>query len=584
MRRTSSLIVFLFTLLLAGCPLQVYDDLVENYPPTGSTSGSTSGPTTEMSTPTTTDAVTTGPGVQTVTGASEDGGDTSTSDPSTTTTNGPQENAPPKIDLFTVIATPPNLPGHLGEAGPAEIQLVVSDDVVKVHLSLDGEQLAGDLTPADFPRTWEALSAKDNGPERTFKIVVEDAEGLTADKTAVISVQLPQPGVEKCHYYDDSEQGTVISSIAALKYTPKAIVAVGTRGPPDAPRLTVWVLDPDTCQPVPGWPKTITDWTGDNKLAGMASLGAAVDIDENGNIIAAGNFWVGGKPQSYVVLLSATGSRLWEKPGQIGDEVTSVAAATAQFKGRVFVGGSQRTSENPVRTDGMIRVYIPSDDDVFVGPPATLRAPFTPDELGKDILNEHSEWVRALLIQQGTGNALAVGEREFSPDGFNNYSRTFTAVVHPLGEIVGAPWTSWAPASVNDAARSIAMCGDGLLAGGWTRGAVNAKPEPLMLWLGADGTFIEHRELSQLGATQIHGIACDREGKIVSAGTRSPAPLDAQVFTVTGKSDTPVWYEIGVAEDDEARATDCDPRGFCGWVGYRTANGKPYAVVRVHHP
>ena len=128
MRRTSSLILFLLTLLLAGCPLQVYDDLVENYPPTGSTSGSTSGPTTEMSTPTTTDAVTTGPGVQTVTGASEDGGDTSTSDPSTTTTNGPQENAPPKIDLFTVIATPPNLPGHLGEAGPAEIQLVVSDD------------------------------------------------------------------------------------------------------------------------------------------------------------------------------------------------------------------------------------------------------------------------------------------------------------------------------------------------------------------------------------------------------------------------------------------------------------------------
>ena len=35
MRRISRLILFLFALLLAGCPLQIYDELVENYPPTG---------------------------------------------------------------------------------------------------------------------------------------------------------------------------------------------------------------------------------------------------------------------------------------------------------------------------------------------------------------------------------------------------------------------------------------------------------------------------------------------------------------------------------------------------------------------
>ena len=28
----------------------------------------------------------------------------------------------------------------------------------------------------------------------------------------------------------------------------------------------------------------------------------------------------------------------------------------------------------------------------------------------------------------------------------------------------------------------------------------------------------------------------------------------------------------------------CHPDGFCAGGGYRTANGKPYAVVRVHHP
>ena len=105
-----------------------------------------------------------------------------------------------------------------------------------------------------------------------------------------------------------------------------------------------------------------------------------------------------------------------------------------------------------------------------------------------------------------------------------------------------------------------------------------------MLWLDDDASFLEHRHLPQFSGTEIHGIACDREGKVVSAGTRSAGPLDAQVFTVAGKSDTPVWYETGVADDDEARAVACDLRGFCAWGGFRTANGKPYAVIRVHHP
>jgi hypothetical protein len=73
-------------------------------------------------------------------------------------------------------------------------------------------------------------------------------------------------------------------------------------------------------------------------------------------------------------------------------------------------------------------------------------------------------------------------------------------------------------------------------------------------------------------------------GKIVSAATRSSGFPDAQVFTVVGTSDTPVWYEQGAADADGAGAVACDHRGFCGWGGYRTTNAKPYAVVRVHHP
>jgi hypothetical protein len=107
-------------------------------------------------------------------------------------------NLPPTVDLTV-------MPNHLSEAGQAELHLVASEDVVKVRLSLDGEKIA-DLTPADFPYVWEALSAKDNGPARKFSVVVEDEEGLMADDEAELSVQLPPPGAEKC-LFQDPEKG-----------------------------------------------------------------------------------------------------------------------------------------------------------------------------------------------------------------------------------------------------------------------------------------------------------------------------------------------------------------------------------------
>ena len=537
--------------------------------------GSTSS-TGEPSTPTTSG----GAGVQTVTGDEESTGPSTTSsggDPGSS--SGDPVNLPPTIELFDVKQD------HLDEAGPADLQLVASDDVVKVRLTLDGEKLA-DLTLADFPRTWDALSAKDNGPKRKFKVVVEDAEGLTAEAEDELSVLLPQSGAERC-IFPDPVDGAIISLISALTYTPKGeILAVGTRGPPGALRLTAWLLDPKTCQPLPGWPKSLKNWSDDDGFKMSMSVGTAVAIDEDGNLIVAGNFIVDNKPQGYVALLNSSGSLLWEKASQVGDEITSVAAGTAQFSNRVIVGGSQRTSDNPVRTDGAVWVYVADGESVFIQPPTTLRAPFTPDEFDADMKNEWSEWVRALVMQPSTSIVLAVGEREYRPKINQVYRRAFTVRIHPLGGVVGAPWTFQADASfVNDAARSVAACGDGFVAGGWTRDLpVDAKPQPMIFWLAGDGTATEHRAELPLASTQINGIACDREGKIVSAGVRSEGPSDAQVFTVTDPFGPRVAYETGVAGEDGAGAVACDPLGFCGWGGYRTVNAKPFAVVRVHHP
>ena len=344
------------------------------------------------------------------------------------------------------------------------------------------------------------------------------------------------------------------------------------------------MLDPNDCSLIAGWPKTVENWSTHDDYKKAASTGVAVDLDEDGNIVVAGNFWVGNQPQGYVVMLNWAGARLWEKAGQSGDEITSVAAATAQFKNRVFVGGSRRTSENPVRTDGAVWVYTADGETVFVSPPDILAAPFTADEQ-PDEDNMRSEWVRAILIQPGTGNALAVGEREFMDDQFKVYSRAFTVQVHPLAGVVGTPWTSWAPSFKHDAARSVALCGDDVLAGGWTRDDVpGATPQPMIFWIEEDGTSVKHRDEPQLGSTRINGIACDRELKLVSAATRDAGSRDAQVFAVPGQNGPRTSYETGGPADDGAEAVDCEWRGFCGWGGYRTINGKPYAVVRVHHP
>lgn len=565
-------------LLLGGCLQDLLNegDGLVSISATEAVASSTS--TGEPPTPTTS----ADSGVQTVTGDEDSTGPSTTSsgaEPGSSSGDG--VHLPPKIELFNVKQD------HLDEAGPADLQLIASDDVVKVRLMLDGEKLA-DLTLADFPRTWDALSAKDNGDERIFKVVVEDAEGLTAEAEDKLSVLLPQPGAEKCIFIDPVD-GAVISVISALTYTPQGeILAVGTRGPLGALRLTAWLLDPNTCELLPGWPKSLENWSADAGFKKLASFGAAVALDEDGNLIVVGKFLVDNKPQGYVALLNSTGSLLWEKAGQVGDEFTSVAAGTAQFSNRVLVGGAQRTSDNPVRTDGAVWVYIADGQSVYSQPPYTLRAPFAADESDKDVDNEQSEWVRALVLQPGTNNVLAVGEREFKPkNSLGAYSRAFSALIHPLAGVVGTPWTSSADASfVHDAARSVTVCGDGFIVGGWTRDKpVDAKPQPMIFWnAGDDGAATQHRSEPQLPSTQINGVACDREGKIISAGVRSEGSPDAQVFTVTDAFGPRISYEGGVLGEDGAAAVACDSRGFCVWGGYRSANAKPYAVLRVHHP
>jgi hypothetical protein len=571
--------LLLVSLAPLACVEQIYADSIAEFPPKADTTGST----TEPPTPTTTAPDPPDPDLQTVTGASSEEtgapGTTSSGTTSSGTSTGPQENQPPEINSFDASAY------FFDAAGPLTLTLDATDDdaVVKIRLYLDDEEIESKLTLADFPYVYDVLSAKYNGAQRKFKVVVEDAEGLVAEaETPPITITLPDSGVERC-FFEDPDKGSVLSAIMAIEYTSKGIFAVGTRGL----KLAVWRLDPDNCALFPGWPKTINSWTGVDEFKGLTSIGSAVDENEDGNIVVGGNFLVNGKPRAYVTLLTDDGARLWERAGSPGDQLAGVAAGLYQHSNKVFVGGSIWTNDNPVRTDAAVWIYHYDGDSVFVAPPTTLRAPFTPDEFDPDEMNLRSEWVRAVVVQPGTGYALIVGERELKPSAINAiYSRTFAVRVKPTGGIIGTPWTSTADASfVHDAGQSVAVCGDGYLVGGWSRDVpADAEAIPSIFWLDDDGTMKQRRFEPQMAATQLLGIACDREGKVVNAGTRGAGTNDARVFTVLGLFEPRVDYDNGVPGDDTAGAVACDSRGFCGWGGYRTSNNMPYAVVRVHHP
>lgn len=563
MTKTSAIImVTLATLATGGCLGDAQNDWYSLLTD-GTSSASSSSSTTDVPTP-----PTTGSGIQTVTGPPDETTSTTTTttttDPGTTGT--PEEHVPPTIELKAV-------PDHLSEAGTSKIELTSSDDQVKVRLYLDGV-LLGDLTLADFPYTYQATSAKDNLPvPRVFRVEVEDAEGFVVSDEANLTVQVPASGTEKC-LFEDKTAGA--SMIWALAYTETAIVAVGARDN----KATAWLFDPDACdKPLPGWPKTIANWTTDMTLASLPSRASAVAVDDDGNMALGINVTKNGRSQRYVVFINSKGATLWEKPGGIGETVSGIAITP---EGYVIAVGWAETSQDPVHTDAMIWRHNHDGMKVTLWPTA-LKAPFTPDEFEPDKWNEMNEWARGVLYHPELDLLFVFGDREFKPDGFNIYLRAWVASFVPFGLQVGKPWTSSGDPLMNDGANAIALCGEDILLGGWTRDKPpGALPQPLTRWIGADGISTQRVVEPMLG-TQTYGVGCDRAGKIVSAATSS-MESSAKVFAFEDPLGSRTWYEQGSPGNDAASALACDARGMCAWGGFRTLGGKPVAVVRVHHP
>ena len=558
--------VLLAALLSSGClqaALDRWDAVTAADPSTGSTSWASTG---EPATPTTSASSE----IQTVTGHDETTGaveETTTDVGPGTSTGPPVENTPPTV----MLSVEPDLLDQAGKT--ALLSLNVSADVITVRLSMNGGE-AVELTPADFPYTYEALSAKDNGMPHVFTAEVEDEEGLTATDDAALTVQLPASGVEKCLYVDDTAVGG--SEISALVYTKTAIVAGGWRDAGDGRKATIWKLEPDTCTLVPGWYKSIVGWTEpDSGFAELESIVTAVAVDEQGKIAVGGNLIKNAGRRRYTALLAEHGGRLWEKQGTPGEEVSSVVFAP----GDLVISGGWRATNNPPTIDAMFWTHSP-DSSVF---PWVLETPFAGDPV-PDPNNWRSEWIRAMVIDPD-GYLVVLGEREYRDGDFQTYTRAFLARFVPLGGQVGSPMTSPGDAYKHEAMYSLTICGDELIAGGWTRAHndPNAAPQPLFRWV-SNGVWLDKKLPELMPSTELRGAACDREGKVIGAGVRAAGGLDARVFAFEDPLGDRAWYETGTAGDDVANGVACDARGFCAWPGYRTVNGKKVGIVRVHHP
>lgn len=560
--------------LLTACNDDLWADIESRFP-VATTTGTTADDPDVV--PTTTHEPL--PPVQTVTGASDGDGD-GASDPTTTdaTTSDPID-PPPQIYKFYAEKTSWNAPG------PVPLTLIASDDVVVARLFRGPTQVA-ESSPTDYPHIIEypLLSARDNG--EFIKVVVEDASHQSAELEIPLHVKLPPPGTVQCTFQDVNTKASRITALVYQEnapFAPPALLAAGARDTGSGERATLWKLPTQGCKgtlsPLPGWPKTLDAWSAVPQATGRSSA-VAVALDSFGSFALAANLRDDADvTRPYVAMFSADGALVWEKSGTPGDELTALAILPDHS---VLAVGAAATVFS---TDVGVWHYKPKGTSATITP-HTLAAPFNADE-ELDPENKLNERANAVVLSP-QGPALIAGEREYR-DQFNvQRRRAFTVRFDPTLGTFSPPWTSIGDNKKNDAILALTTCSDQFLAGGSSGDNLvgDFTTTPLIRWLTPDGGPSGLRDAS-MTAARIHAIACDREGKVVSAGTRDAglAPR-ARVFALREAEDPIIYYinTPGEQAEDSAFAVDCDALGYCAAAGYRVVDGKQTAVLRVHSP
>lgn len=528
----------------------------------------------------------------TLSGVSSDSGDlpTSTAD-STTTSDASSGEADtsgdattgPAVDVTTSdesTAAPVNEPPtvalalsaeNMTAAGVVELAIEFSPDVVEVDVTYRGEVVAT-LPPAAFPFQFEVTSQRKCDGDEPLGVVARDAEGLTANDARVLTCSLPASGSEA---HQVLLSGT--SMVNAVALLGDGFVAAGVLDG----KISLWRLGPDL-QVLPGWPRSVANWTAIPGLAELDSAAVGVVVDADQNIIVAGNTQQGGAKTYYVVKLNADGSRLEpEAQGMAEEEAAGVAVTPA---GVIVVAGAVRTSVQPVAYDWRVWGHA----KLGKGAPWADTLPLGPGE-GPDPPNWRSERARAVVVMP-TGDLLVIGDREYRKlDKPDSYLRASWQRYSSSGERVGQLWTSnanGAPTWHDGANAVVVVSEDEFVITGWSRAKLGQTPQ---VWSRRFEKGVAEDYRIEPGLTaEAKGIGRDREGNLVVATVlTTPGQLDAWSFAFDGWAVPAVWSQPPYGDPqgwDGYTSITCTDWGYCAAGGFSTVNGTLTGFLRLHNP
>lgn len=576
-RPRTALLLGATVLIIIGCTDDLWADIESRYPRATDTTDATTADATGSTSTTGHEPL---PPLQTATWGDDGGhGDSDvTAYPVPTTdasTGGSLDLAfdpPPEVLLFTAEKT------HWDAAALVPLELDATADVTRVVL-YRGKTQVGEFFPKHYPYTftYPLISAKDNG--ELLKVIVEDAAGQTDEEEISLIVDLPPAGTIECMFQD---QGAKQSSITALIAQQAGFVAAGLRDTGNGDRATLWRFAAADCKgslkPLPGWPRSIDAWSALPQATSLktSSVALAVDVGPGGSFALAATLRdVADKPIPYVAMFSATGSLVWQKLGDPGDELTGLVILPDHS---VLAVGARTAA---LSTDVLASHYKPKGTSATIQS-YTRAAPFDENE-DLDLPNTRNERAHA-VIMQSADIALIAGERDYRFE-LQPSRRSFTLRFDPAVGILDGSWTSPGDAKLHDGIRALTLCNGQALAGGWSGdGLPGDAASPLIRWLAPDGSGAKLRDAS-ITSTRIHAIACDREGKLVSAGTFEAGALRrARVFAFLDIGDPIIKYVHSELGEDAALALACDALGFCASGGHVVVDGKQTAQLRVHNP
>ncbi len=538
---------------LAGCPdAPTYDDFPGLAPPTGS-SGGESGSSTEL--------------IPTTMTPGDDTDEPGTTSPQSTSSGAETTTTTPVDEQPTISLT--LTPAEVMVAGPVELMIEASADVVGVDVVYRGDVIALDVPPAEFPLTFEVTSqAKCNGAE-PIKVIAHDAASQMGQDSQVLTCMLPASGSTADQ---DVLPGTTMSMVHAVAVHGDGFVVVGVRDG----RMVVWRVGFDL-EVLPDWPLTLADWTAKEDIAQLESAAVAVTVDAKQNIIVAGNTVEAGVKTYYVVKLNADGERMAEAQGEAEEEAAGVAVTA---DGVIVVAGAVRTSKAPDAFDWRVWGHAkPGEQKPWVD---TL--PLGPGEK-QDLGNIRSERARAIAALPD-GDLVVVGERDLQKIGESvPQSRASWQRYTATGERVGDLWTSGGEASFLDAANAIVLLPGGFALTGWARDEMGKSAR---VWSRhfEDGVAT-HFRVEPLVTAEGKGVASDREGKLVVAALRTEdKQLDAWAFAFADWAQVPEWSQLLFDPEgfDGYNGIACTDWGHCLAGGFRTEAGKITGFIRLHNP